>query len=72
MLTFRLYITSWGFFDGSGVKLIFHWYAQLLILSKSIFEPICDELTSWITEYREASSAKPSPKISFKRIQKHC
>ena len=69
MLTFWLTVTSWVFFDGSGLKLIFHWYAQLLISSKSSFKSIYDELTSWITENREVSSAK-SFGLDFRPLDK--
>ena len=69
MLTFRLNITSWAFFDVSGLKLFFHWYAQLLILSKSSFKSICDKLTSWITDNIEVSSAK-SFGLDFRPLDK--
>ena len=35
LLNFQLKITSWTCFEGSALKRIFRWYAQLLILARS-------------------------------------
>ena len=35
LLNFQLKIFSWTCFEGSALKLIFRWYAQLLILARS-------------------------------------
>ena len=51
-------ITSWACLEGSGLKLSFHWYAQLFIFSRSLFKAITDKSVSWTTENREVSSAK--------------
>ena len=66
---FLLKITSWACFLGSGLNLIFHWNAQLLIFIKSLFRSLAVEFVLWITEKREMSSAnnlgfavKPSDK----------
>ena len=42
---------------GSGLKLIFHWKAQLLILFKSSFKFYADKFLSNITEKRDVLSA---------------
>ena len=44
--------------EGSGLKFIFHWYAQLLIFDKSLFKAVADEVILWTTEKREETSAK--------------
>ena len=43
---------------GSGLKLIFHWNAQLLIFLKSLFKWAAEVLISRTTEKREVLSAK--------------
>ena len=67
LLNFWINITPWAFLDGSGFKLIFHWYVQLLILPKSSFKSIYDKLRSRITESREVSSAK-SFRLDFRSL----
>ena len=67
LLNFWINVTPWAFLDGSGFKLIFHWYVQLLILSRSSFKSLYDKLTSWITESREVSSAK-SFRLAFRSL----
>ena len=49
--------TSWACLMGSGLKLIFHWKAQLFILVKSWFHLFADECLSFITEKSDVSSA---------------
>ena len=49
-------ITSWACLLGSGLKLIFHWKAQLFILFKSSFKFFTDKYLSNITEKRDVSS----------------
>ena len=49
--------TSSACFFGSGIKLIFHWNAQLFILPKSSFKFFADKSLSNITEKRDVSSA---------------
>ena len=56
-LVFLLKITSWACLLGSGLKLIFHWYAQLLIFTKSSFNSFLVLLLSRITENNDVSSA---------------
>ena len=51
-------ITSWACLERSGLKLIFYWYAKLLIFSRSLFRVLADKFVSQTTENREASSAK--------------
>ena len=51
-------ITSWACSERSGLKLVFHWYAQLLISSRSLFKALVDKFVSWTTENREVSSPK--------------
>ena len=51
-------MTSWACLLGSGLKLIFHWNAQLLILLKSLIKWAAEVLISRTSEKREASSAK--------------
>ena len=52
-----LKITSWACLLGSGLKFIFLWKAQSLILLKSLFQSVVLELIFWTTEKREISSA---------------
>ena len=49
--------TSWACLLGSGLKVIFHWKAQLFILFKSSFKFFADKSLSNITEKRDVSSA---------------
>ena len=51
-------ITSWACLLGSGLKLIFHWNAQLLILLKSLFKWLAEILTFCTMEKRDVSSTK--------------
>ena len=39
-------ITSWASVEGSGLKLIIHWYAQLLIFIGSLFKVLADKFVS--------------------------
>ena len=61
---FRLKMTSWACLVVSGLKFIFHWVAQLLILSKSLlrFKSLitlfAEVWMSRITENKDVSSAK--------------
>ena len=61
---------------GSGLKLIFHWKAQLFILFKSWFNLFADKCLSFITENSDASSANSLefeiklPVMSFMYIKK--
>ena len=57
-LTLQEKITSWTCLEGSRLKLIFHWHAQLMIFSRSSFEVIADKSVSKTTKNREVSSAK--------------
>ena len=50
-------ITSWACLLGLGLKLIFRFIAQSLILLRSLFKWFADVFTSWTTEITEASSA---------------
>ena len=45
-------------FFRSGLKLIFHWNAQLFIFAKSLFRSRAEVLLSWITENKDVSSTK--------------
>ena len=54
----RLKITSWACLLGSGLKLIFHWKAHLLIFFRSSFNSLAEAFTSWTTENNDVSSAK--------------
>ena len=51
-------ITSWACLEGSELKLVFHWYAQLLIFDRSLFKILPDKVISRTTKKREVSSAK--------------
>ena len=42
---------------GSGLKLIFHWYVQLLMLTKSLFNSFAVVFVLWTIENNEVSSA---------------
>ena len=54
----QLKMTTWACLLGSGLKLIFHWKAQLLTFFKSSFNPLAEVFISWTTENNDASSAK--------------
>ena len=51
-------ITSWACFLGSGLNDVFHWWAQLEIFSKSLFNWSADRLTFFTVEKIDVSSAK--------------
>ena len=42
---------------GSGLKFIFHWHAQVLILAKSLFNSLADLLIFSTSENRNVSSS---------------
>ena len=48
---------TWACLEGSGLKLIFHWYAQLLIFSRPLFQA-ANNFAFRTTKKREVSSAK--------------
>ena len=56
--TLRLKMTSWACLVVSGLKFIFHWVAQLLILSKTLLRLFAEVWMSCITENKDVSSAK--------------
>ena len=56
-LDFRLKMTSFACFLGSGLKLTFHWNAYLFTFAKSLFSSRAEVLLSWITENKDISSA---------------
>ena len=51
-------LTSGACLEGSGLKLIFHWYTQLLIFSRSLFKALADKFVSRTTENRNVPFAK--------------
>ena len=51
-------MTSWACLVVSGLKFIFHWVAELLILSKSLLRLFAEVWMSCVTENKDASSAK--------------
>ena len=53
-----LKITSWSCLLGSGLKLIYHWKAHLLIFFRPSFDSLAEAFTSWTTENNDVSSAK--------------
>ena len=55
---FQLKMTSWACLIVSGLKFIFHWVAQLLILSKTLLRLFAEVWMSCITENKDVSSAK--------------
>lgn len=57
LLTFLMKITSWAYLLGSGLKLIFHWCAQWLILGKSLLRSAAELSTLWTTKNNKLSSA---------------
>ena len=67
----RLKMISWACLTGSGLQFIFHWRAQLCIISKSLF---ADVWLSWKTQNKDVSSANnlalvKSPSERFILIQ---
>ena len=50
-------ILSWVYLLVSGLKLIFHWEAHLLIWYKSLFKSFAKVSSSWITDNKDLSSA---------------
>ena len=57
-LIFLLNITSCACFVKSGLKIIFHWKAQLLITARSLRKVAALDWMSLTTEKRDASLAK--------------
>ena len=55
--SFRLKIISCVCLVGSGLKFIFHWNAEVLILVKPLFDSLADLLIFSTTEYSDVSSA---------------
>ena len=55
--SFRLKITSWAYLVGSGLKFIFHWNAQVLILVKSLFNLLADLVIFSNIENSDVSSS---------------
>ena len=55
-LILREKMTSSTCLERSGLKLIFHWKAQ--IISKSLFNAFADVFLSWTTEKRKVSFVK--------------
>ena len=51
-------IASWACLLGSGLKLIFHWNAQLLIFLKSLIKWLTEVLTLCTMKKRDLSSAQ--------------
>ena len=51
-------ISSWACLEGLGLKLIFHWYAQLLVFNGSLFKVLTDKFVFWTIKNRVVSSAK--------------
>ena len=54
LVILREKISSWGCLRGSGLKLIFHWYAQGLIFHKSLLISFTEVFLPYTTEKREA------------------
>ena len=54
----QLKITSWACLLGSGLKLIFHWKAHLLIFFRSSFNSLAEPFTSLTNENNDVSAAK--------------
>ena len=50
-------MTFWACLLGSGLKFIFYWKAQLLILAKSLFSLFADVFMSCVTENKDMPSA---------------
>ena len=57
-LILREKVTSWACLRISRLKLIFHWYVQLLIFSWSSFKALADKFVCRITKKKQLSSAK--------------
>ena len=53
LVILREKISSWGCLRGSGLKLIFHWYAQGLIFHKSLLISFTEVFLPYTTEKRE-------------------
>ena len=51
-------ISRWAFLEGTGSKLIFHWWFQFFIWSKSLFNSLVHAFLSQTNEKGEVSSAK--------------
>ena len=58
---FLLNKTSWAYLLGSGLKLIFHWQANLLIFTKLFSNSFAVAFALWTTENNEVSSANNFP-----------
>ena len=56
-LAFLLKIISWACLLVSGLKLLYHWKAHLLIWYKWLLNSFAEVSTSWITENKDVSSA---------------
>ena len=65
----RLNMISWACFVGSGLKLIFHCRAHLLMLERSLFNRLAESVILWTTEKSDVSSAK-SLTFEFKPLGK--
>ena len=57
MPIFLVNITPWACLIGSESQIIFHWLAQLLIFTKSLFTSSGEVFTLWTTENNKVSSA---------------
>ena len=57
LLTFLLKMTSWASLLGSGLKFIFHWKAQSLIILKLFYKFIFVEVILWKIEKRDVLAA---------------
>ena len=49
-------MTSWAYLIEFGLKLIFHWEAQLYIISKSLWISFVELWLSWTTENKDVLS----------------
>ena len=58
LFLFRENITSCACFKGSGLKLIFHWWAHASIFFKSLLISVAEVFRSRTTENKEVSLAK--------------
>ena len=56
-ITYQEKITSWACLLRSRLKLVFHWIAQLFLLSKSWFNLFADKCLSFITDKSDVSSS---------------
>ena len=57
-LFYKKKITSYACLLGSGLQIIFHWFAQAFILLKSLFKLVADKFILSATEKSETSSTK--------------